>query len=154
MSIIELLVMTIILVFFTIIVYYFIKKEYREHNNTNTFFFIGMSILFFISMALSFLDIKNQYLVYIYLFATSGALLVNQNLNKFFNDNRRKAWTVLYLLYLFSILVFLQFDNYVPYLTYSSKFLIILYFLDVSLLVSKSDKINNLHKMFFAELYN
>ena len=153
MSIIELLVMTIILVFFTIIVYYFIKKEYREHNDTNTYFFIGMSILFFISMALSFLDIKNQYFVYIYLFSTSGALLVNQNLNKFFNDQRRRIWTVLYLLYLFCVLIFLQYDNYLPYLTFSSKFLIILYFLDVSLIVTKSEKINNLHKMFFSSIF-
>ncbi len=153
MSIIELLVITIILLFFAIIVYYFIKKEYREHNDTNSYFFIGMSILFFISMALSFLDIKNQYMVYIYLLSTSGALLVNQNINKFFNNQRRKSWTVLYLLYLFCILIFLQYDNYLIYITYSSKILIILYFLDVSWLVSKSNKLNDLHKMFFSSIF-
>jgi diguanylate cyclase (GGDEF)-like protein/PAS domain S-box-containing protein/putative nucleotidyltransferase with HDIG domain len=104
-------------------------------------------------MALSFIDIKDQYMVYIYLLSTLGALLVNQNINKFFNNQRRKTWTVLYLLYLFSILVFLRHDNYLTYLTYSSKILIIVYFLDVSLFVTKSDKLNDLHKMFFSSIF-
>lgn len=153
MSIIEISVMTIILLFFTIIVYYFNKKEYREHNDSNSLFFIGMSILFFISLALSFLDIQNQYFVYFYLMSTTGALLINYSLNRFFNNQSRKIWTFMYLLYLFFILVFLQYDKYLFFLSYSSKILIILYFLDVSFIVTKSERINNLHKMFFSSIF-
>ncbi|MFO7814999.1 MAG: diguanylate cyclase [Halanaerobiales bacterium] len=153
MSMISLMVMTIILLFFTTIVYYFNKKDYREHGEASNLFLIGMSTLFFISLALSFLDIETQYLVYIYLFSTTGALLVNHSLNNFFYNKSRKVWTVFYLLYLFCILVFLQYDNYLFSIILTSKILIIMYFLDVSFFITKSERVDSLHKIFFSTTF-
>ena len=153
MSIIDLMIMSIIFIFFIIIVYYFNKKEYRKYSDINTIFFIGTGILFFISIALSFLSIRAEFLVYTYVLTTSAALLINYSLNKYFLDKSNKFWALLYLIFLFSILVFLQYDNWSMYVVLTSKLLVVLYFLDISYFVTKSIKINSLHKMFFSSTF-
>ncbi|HMA60640.1 MAG TPA: HD domain-containing phosphohydrolase [Halanaerobiales bacterium] len=153
MSIIDLMIMTIIFLFFIIIVYYFNKKEYRKYSDINTIFFIGMGILFFISIALSFLSIKQEYLIYTYIMSTTAALLVNYSLNKYLLNKSNKFWPLLHLIYLFSILVLLQYNNWGNYIEVLSKLLIVTYFLDIGYLVTKSKKINNLHKMFFSTTF-
>ncbi len=153
MSIIDLIMMAIIVNVFIIIVYYFNKKEYRKYSDINTIFFIGTGILFFISIALSFLSIRAEFLVYTYVLTTSAALLINYSLNKYFLDKSNKFWALLYLIFLFSILVFLQYDNWSMYVVLTSKLLVVLYFLDISYFVTKSIKINNLHKMFFSSTF-
>lgn len=153
MTIIDLLIMSIIFVFFIIIVYYFNKKEYSKYSDINTIFFIGMGILFFISIALSFLNIKSQYLIYVYILTTSAALLINYSLNNYLLNKTNRFWPILYLMYLFSILVTLQYDNSIVYILITSKLLIIVYFLDISYFVNKSKMISNLHKMFFSTTF-
>lgn len=153
MGIIDILIMTIIFLFFMIIVYYFNKKEYRKYNDINTIFFIGMGILFFVSIALSFLSIEAESLIYTYILSTSAALLVNYSLNKYLQNRLNKFWPILYLIYLFSILILLQYNNWSTYIELLSRLLIVTYFLDIGYLVTKSKKINSLHKMFFSSTF-
>ena len=150
MSILDLIIMSVILIFFIIISYYFYKKEYSRYSDINTIFFIGMCILFFISITISFISIKDEFIIYTYLLSTFAVLLVNYSLNQYLINKYNRFWIFLYLVYLFSILVSIQYNNWSFYLTLISQLLKIVYFLNIVYLVMSSKKINSIHKMVFS----
>ena len=153
MSMINILILTIIVMFFTIIVYYFRENEYQEHSELNILFFISAGLLFFVPIILSFLKVNNGYFIYIYIIVTTSALVINYTLKKYLLNKEHNLRITLYLIYLFLNLVFLQFDDSIYYIKFSSQILTALYFLDIGLYINNSNIINEIQKIFFSTIF-